>query len=123
METIHELGIGRLSGEIEANLKGVVETFVEKMRGAIRKEIRAMEEEFLEDLLSPKGKKRLGEQAPLVDEASKKISGAPGLPEEDDVQKPGRVEGPPIKIPPPRQEGVYIPDTDPTLRTVQVPEM
>jgi hypothetical protein len=123
VETMHGLKVGRLSEEIEARLKGVVEPSVEKMRGAIRKEIRTIEEEFLVNILSPRGKKVPEEQAPFADEPSKKsTSGAPGQPEEGDARKPGSEEGPPIKTPP-RQEGVYIPDNDPTLRIVKVPEM
>ncbi len=96
MKALHRLKAAKLSEEIEARLKGVMEPSVEKMREAIRKEIKAVEEKVLVDILSPKGKKVPEEQALLLDDPSKKtMSGAPGQPKEDGAREPSSEEGPP----------------------------
>ncbi len=58
IEAMHGLASGRLVDEIEARLMGIVEPSVEQMREAIKKEIRAIEEEFLENISSPKDQER-----------------------------------------------------------------
>jgi hypothetical protein len=74
IETIHGLASGQLVKEIKARLKGSVEPSVEQMRDAIRKEIRATEEEFLESVSSPKDQERKEaqeEQTPVSDRQGK----------------------------------------------------
>ncbi len=49
---------------VRIRVKGVAEPSVEKMREAIRKEIKTVKEKFLVDILSPKGKTVLEKQDP-----------------------------------------------------------
>jgi hypothetical protein len=98
---------------------------VEQMREAIKKEIRAIEEEFLVDPSGPREQGREGaqeEQAPVLDKQKETIlCGAAEQPGGGNAQKSSQKEGSPMETLP-RQEVVYIPGTDPTLRTVKVSE-
>jgi hypothetical protein len=102
-----------LGEEIEARLKGFAEPSVEKLKEAIRNEIRMVEEKFLVDILNSRGERATEKQAPSVDKAYRKS--ASETPEKDPDPEAGLT-----KKTSPCQEGLYIPDTDHTLRTMSV---
>ncbi len=75
VELVHRLRAGVLAEEIEASLKGVMEPSIEKLKEAIRIEIRMVEAKFLVDILNRRGKRIAEKQAPSMDEAYKKSAG------------------------------------------------
>ncbi len=111
IKAVRGLRAGALGEEIEARLRGVTEPSVEKLKEALREEMKILEERFL--TRNPRSEENEACRRPVV--------GAPVEPGGD----PGgtkRPEEAPDGSRPEGQEGIYVPDVDNTLRVVLAPE-
>jgi hypothetical protein len=106
IEAAPGLRAGVLEEEIEARLRGVTEPSVEKLKEALREEMRILEERF---------RSEEGETG------RRPTDGTPVEPGGD----PGgttRAEEAPVGGMPEGREGIYVPDVDNTLRIVPAPD-
>jgi hypothetical protein len=108
IEVVQGLRAGALGEEIEARLRGVTESSVEKLKEALREEMNKLEGRFLTRKNGDDTCRRLG------DYTSAEPGGDPG-----GTQRP--VE-PPDGGGPEGRGGIYVPDVDNTLRVVPAPE-
>jgi hypothetical protein len=111
IEAVRDLRAGALGKEIEARLRGVTEPSVEKLKEALREEMRILEERFL--TRNPRNEENEIGRGPT--------NGTPAEPGGD----PGGTERPEADPDGGRPEGrevIYVPDVDNTLRIVPAPE-
>jgi hypothetical protein len=111
IEAVRGLRAGALGEETEARLRGVTEPSVEKLKEALREEMKILEERFL--TRNPRNEENEAGRRPVV--------GAPVEPGGD----PGgtkRPEEAPDGSRPEGREGIYVQDVDNTLKVVPAPE-
>jgi hypothetical protein len=108
IEVVQGLRAGALGEEIEAQLRGVTEPSVEKLREALRREIETLEERFH----VRRGKDSTGGRPEdhTMMETGEDPGGTPKPAEAPDGGGPGG------------REGIYVPDVDNTLRVLPAPE-
>ncbi len=108
IEVVQGLRAGALGEEIEAQLRGVTEPSVEKLRKAVRREIDKLEERFH----VRRGKDNAGGRPEdlTMTETGEDPGGTPKPAEAPNGGGPGG------------REGIYVPDVDNTLKVLPAPE-
>ncbi len=111
IEAVRGLRAGALGEEIEARLRGVTEPSVEKLKEALREEMRILEERFL--TRNPRSDENETSRRPNDGTPAEPGGDPGGTQRPEEAPDGGRPEG---------REGIYVPDVDNTLRVVPAPE-
>ncbi len=111
IEVVRGLRAGALGEEIEARLQGVTEPSVEKLKEALREEMKIQEERFL--TRNPRSDENETGRRPNDGTPAEPGWDPGGTQRTAEAPDGGRLEG---------REGIYVPDMDNTLRAVPAPE-